>query len=55
METEAYDDGYQAYINGSEEINNPYNWTDGHDMHPDEYYEWYNGWNAAYLQFNRSG
>jgi ribosome modulation factor len=53
--TEAYDDGYQAYIEGAEHLANPYNWTDGHDMHPDEYFEWGSGWRDAYLQFNRAG
>jgi hypothetical protein len=55
MQTEPYDDGYEAYILGISSHDNPYNWLDGHDMAPDEYYEWGNGWHAAYLQFNRTG
>lgn len=39
--------GYDAYRAGVNCIDNPYNWIDGHDMHPDEYFQWQNGWYDA--------
>lgn len=45
--TEAYEHGYRAFCEGSPDPNNPYNWVDGHDMHPNEYFEWQKGWLTA--------
>ena len=50
--TGAFDDGYESYFVGAKEHENPHNWTDGHDMHPDEYFEWANGWRAGELDAN---
>jgi hypothetical protein len=49
--SEDYEDGYQAYIAGIPFSDAPGNWTDGHDMHPDHYYEWCSGWWSAEEQF----
>jgi hypothetical protein len=55
MNSEAYDEGYQAYINGLESYQNPYWAGDNMDEPEERWYDWYRGWDDAYLQFNRSG
>ena len=42
--TEAYQEGCDAFAIGVDSLDNPYNNLDGHDMPPDEYFQWLHGW-----------
>jgi ribosome modulation factor len=52
--SEAYDEGYEAFIAGESFFSCPYNYVDGHDMHPQEYYDWYRGWHTGADKFGDS-
>lgn len=45
--SEAFEEGADAFYFGRPMHESPYNWTDGHDMHPQEYFDWALGWLAA--------